>query len=94
MVGGMPLALIAAAFAYCHAGFQQRPGGVGVVFGQAAEDPACGRADVGAVQAQPDALHHLGQVLLVQVGVGIGVARLGAVTDRVDGGGQHAGVDD
>jgi len=32
--------------------------------------PEGGGADIGAVQAQPDALDHLGPVLLAQAGVG------------------------
>ncbi len=89
----MPLALVAAALAAGHAGLQQRLGDVGVVLRLAAGDPGGGGADIGAVQAQPDARDHLGQVLLAQVGVGVGGAGLGAVGERVDGGGQHAGVD-
>jgi hypothetical protein len=76
---GVPLALVAAAAAGRHAGLQQGPGDVGVVLGLAAGDPDGGGADVGAVQAQPDAADHLGDVLLAQVGVGVGGAGLGAV---------------
>ena len=90
---GVPLALIAAALADGRAGLQQRPGGTGVVFGQAADDPGGGGTDIGAVQAQPDARDHFGQVLLAQVSVGVGGAGLGAVADRVDGGGQQVSVD-
>ena len=60
---GMPLALIAAAPADGYAGLQQRPRDVGVVLGLAARYRCGGRADIGAVQAQPDALDHFGQVL-------------------------------
>ena len=70
----MPFALIAAVLADGHACLQQRPGGAGVIFRQAADDPAGGGADIGAVPAQPDARDHLGQVLLAQVSVGIGGA--------------------
>jgi hypothetical protein len=89
----MPLALIAAALTGGHTGLQQRPGDVGVVLGLAAGHPEHGGAHVAAVQAQPDALDQLGQVLLAQVVVGVGGAGLGAVVERVDGGGQDAGVD-
>ena len=89
---GMPPALVAAALAGGHAGFQQWPGDAGVVVRLAADYPGGGGADIDAIQAQPDALDHLGQVLLCQVGVGVGGAGLGAVAERVDGGGQHAGV--
>ena len=41
---------------------------------QAAYDPGGGGADIGAVQAQPDARDHFGQVLLAQVSVGVGGA--------------------
>ncbi len=58
VVGRVPLALIAAAFADGHAGFRQRPRDLGGVFGQAAEDLTGGDADVGAVEAQPDASDH------------------------------------
>jgi len=54
---GMPLALVAAALAGGHAGLQERPGDVGVVLGLAADDSDSSAADVGALQAQPDALN-------------------------------------
>src|SRR5712692_6834851 len=52
---GMPLALVAAALAGGHAGLQERLGDVGVVLGLAADDSDSSAADVGALQAQPDA---------------------------------------
>jgi hypothetical protein len=52
----VPLTLIAAGLADGHACLQQRSGGGGVVFRRAADNPAGGGADIGAVQAQPDAL--------------------------------------
>ena len=58
----------------------------------AADDPGGGGADIGAVQAQPDALDHPGQVLFAQVGAGVGGAGLGAVAERVNGVGHHGGV--
>jgi hypothetical protein len=90
---GVPLALIAAAPADGHAGLQQRPGDSGVVVRQAADDPRGGGADIGAVQAQPDARDHLGDVRLTQVSGIVGVAGLDAVAERVDGSGQQGGVD-
>src|SRR5260370_11996427 len=90
---GMPLALVAAALAAGHAGLQERLDDVGVVLGLAADDPNSSAADVSALQAQPDARDELGDVRLAQVGVGVGRAGLAAVAERVDGGGQHAGVD-
>src|SRR5215469_7315094 len=89
---GMPLALVAAALADGHAGLQQGPGDVGVVGRRAAHDPDGGGADIGAVQAEPDACDHLGHVLLAQVGVDVGGAGLGTVAERIDGGGQHLGI--
>src|SRR5215475_11828948 len=58
----------------------------------AADHAEGGGADVGAVQAQPDAFDHLGQVLLGQVGVGVGGAGLGAVAERLKSGSQRTGV--
>src|ERR1700730_11622053 len=89
----MLLGLVAAALAGGHASLQERPGDVGVALRLAADDPDSSAADVGALQAQPDAFDELGDVRLTQVGVGVGRAGLGAVVERVDGGGQHAGVD-
>jgi len=89
----MVLALVAAAFAAGHAGLKQRPGEIGVPFGRTAEYPERRGADVGALQAQPDALDQLGDVRLAQVGVRVGRAGLGAVAERVDGGRQDARVD-
>ena len=90
---GVPLALIAAALADGHAGLQQRPGDIGGVLRLAAGDPRGGGADIGAVQAQPDARDHLGHVRLAQVSGVVGVAGLDAVAERVNGGGQQIGVE-
>ena len=68
-------------------------GDVGVVVGLAADDPRGGGADIDAVQAQPDARDHFGHVRLTQVSGVVGVTGLDAVAERVDGSGQHAGVD-
>ena len=54
---GMVLALVAAALAGGHAGLQERLGNVGVVLSLAADDSDSSAADVGALQAQPDALN-------------------------------------
>src|SRR4029077_1418442 len=89
----MALALVAAALADGDAGLEQRHRDVGVVLGKAADDRDGSAADVGAFQAKPDALDQLGDVPFAQVGVGVGRARLRAVIKRVDGGGQHTGVD-
>src|SRR5580704_5165506 len=93
MVLGMPLALIAAALADRCAGLQQRLGDVGVVLHPAGGNPDGGGADIGAVQAQPDAPDHLGHVVLAQIGVDVGSASLGAIVEGVDGSDQHVGVD-
>jgi hypothetical protein len=70
----VPLALVPTAVAGRHARLQLRPGKVGVVVGLAAEDPQRGGADVGAVQAQPDALDQLGDIPLDEAVVGAGGA--------------------
>jgi hypothetical protein len=90
---GMPLALIAAALADGRARPYQQPGGGEVTPGRAAKDADGGGADIGAVQAQPDARDHFGEVLLAQVSVGVGSAGLGAVAGRVDGGRQQPRID-
>jgi hypothetical protein len=92
-VPGMPLALITAALADGHAGLQQRADHVGVVLRQAAYDPSSGGADIDAVQAQPDAPDHLGQVLRTQVSVDVGGTGLSAVSECIDSGSQHADVE-
>jgi len=89
----VPLALVAAALADRHACLKQRLGDVGGVVCRTASDLGGDGADVGAVQAQPDAPDHLGQVLLAEVSVGVRDAGLSAIVDRVDGRGQHVGVD-
>src|SRR6516165_862369 len=91
MVARMPSAFVAAAGADGHASLQQRPGDAGLVGGLAAYHPEGGGAHIGAVPAQPDARDHVGQVLFVQVIVGVGDAGLGAVAERVDGCRQQAG---
>jgi hypothetical protein len=53
---GMLLALVAAALAGDNAGLQEWLDDVSVVLGLAADDPDSSAADVGALQAQPDAL--------------------------------------
>src|ERR1700686_4229752 len=61
---GMMLALVAAALAAGHARLQERLDEIGVPLGRAANDPDRRAADVGALQAQPDALDQLGDVRL------------------------------
>src|SRR5439155_2594911 len=68
------LTLVAAALADGRAGLQQRPGHVGVVLRRSAQDADGDGAEVGALQAQPDAPHHLGEVPFAQVGVDVGRA--------------------
>jgi predicted metal-binding membrane protein len=89
---GVPLALVAAASADRHARLKQRLGDAGGVVRGTAGDVGGDGADVGAVQAQPDAPDHLADVLLAQVGVGVGDAGLRALSHRVDGRGQHVRV--
>src|SRR5215471_19360251 len=64
VVLGVPLALVTAALADGYARLQQRPGHGGVGICLTAYHPEGGGTDIGAIQAQPDALDHLGQVLL------------------------------
>src|SRR5260370_18750118 len=90
---GMPLALISATLADRHTGLNQRPADIGVVFGRAADNPERSCAEVGAVNAQPDAFDHVGKVALAQVSVNVGGAGLGAVAEGIDCGGQYSGVD-
>ena len=90
---GMPLALISATLADRHTGLNQRLGDIGVVFGRAADNPERSCANVGAVQAQPNALDHVGKVALAQVGVDVGGAGLDAAGEGVDRGGQYSCVD-
>jgi len=90
---GVPLTLVAAALADCRAGLEERRDDVGVVLRLAADDTGGRDAYIGAVQAEPDAPDHLGYVLLAQVTTGVGYARLGAIVECVDRGGQQAGID-
>ena len=83
----MPLALVTADFAGHCAGLDQRPDGVGVKLGLAGYDGRRGRADIGAIQTQPDALHEVGKVSLAQIGVNVSSARPYAVVERVNGAG-------
>src|SRR5258708_1724291 len=89
----MPLALLAGALAARDAGFEQRPGDIGVVLGLTACHPGGRAADVGAIQAQADALDQFADVGLAQVIVSIGGAGLRAVCQRVDGAREYPGID-
>ena len=90
---GMSLTLVPATRADRRARLEQGARDAGVVGRHAACDPHGGSADICAVQAQPDAGDHLGDVLIAQVSVSISGARLSAVVERVDGGGEQFGVD-
>jgi len=92
VVAGVPCALVAAARADGDAGLQQRRGNADGGGGRPAHYPHGGGADVGAIPAEPDARDHRGHVLLTQISVGAGDAGLGTVAERVDGGGQDAGI--
>jgi hypothetical protein len=87
----VPLALIATALAKGRTGCQQERGSA--VICSATGDADGGSADIGAVQAQADAVDHLSHVLLVQVSIGVSGAGLGTVVERLNGCGQGGGVD-
>jgi hypothetical protein len=93
MLAGMALALVSAALADGDTGFEQGPHDVGVVLGRPAQHPACRNAHVRALQAQPYAFHHVGEILLAQVGVGVGDAGLDAIVQRVEGIAQESRIE-
>ncbi len=64
-------ALRAAALAGLDAGAELRAGEFEICPGKTGDDPRGDEADVGAIA---DALHHLGDVLFAEAGVGVGVA--------------------
>ena len=68
-------------------------GGLGDVVRLAAEEAGGRVADVGAVQAEPDAPAHLGDVVLRQVCIGAGCAALQAGEALVDAAGQQIAID-
>jgi hypothetical protein len=70
MVVSVPLALLGARGANLSARRNLRPRSLGDVFGLPGEDVARGIADIGAVQAEPHAAAHLGNVVLRQVCIG------------------------
>ena len=70
-----------------------RSGGLGDVLGLAAEEAGGRVADVGAVQAEPDATAHLGDVVLRQVCIGAGRAALQAGEALVDAAGQQVAIE-
>ena len=81
----MTLALVTAALADGDAGFEQWPHYAGVVLGRPAQHARCRSANVRAMQAQPHAPHNVGEILLAQVGIGVGDASLDAIVQRVEG---------
>src|SRR5437899_3237226 len=60
---------------------------------QGPKTPARRAAAVGALQAQPDAVDHVGELRLPQVGVRVGRASLSAVVQRLDRCGQRTRLD-
>src|SRR4051812_15727923 len=77
------LADFAAAFARFDAGAHLRPGDVEIGPGETRNDPCRSEAHIGAIVAVADALHHLGDILFPEAGIGTGIARLRA---RIAGG--------
>ncbi len=74
----MLLAFGAAAFARLDAGAQLGSGQFEISAGEARDDTRRGQADIGAIVAIANALHHLRHLLLAQTRVGAGVARFRA----------------
>jgi hypothetical protein len=93
MRAGMAFAFVAAGAAYDNAGLEEWPHDLGVKFGRSTENRSSGTADVGAVQAQPDAFDHVGQVVLAQIRVRVDDASLNAVVQRIDRVAEDAAVD-
>ena len=85
MLVSVAVALVTAALTDGDTGFEQRPHDLGVVLGWPAEHAASGNADVRALQAEPNAPHHVREILLAQVRVGVSDAGLDAVVQRVEG---------
>jgi hypothetical protein len=85
MFMSVAVALVTAALADGDTGFEQRQHDVGVVLGRPAEHAARGNADVRAVEAEPNAPHHVREILLAEVRVGVSDAGLDAVVQRVEG---------
>src|SRR5689334_13249514 len=75
----MLLALITTQLARQRTGLEGGARHGGVKGGLAGEDPPGRQADICAVEAEADATDHRLHLLLAQVGVGVGTARLGAV---------------
>jgi hypothetical protein len=90
---GMAFAFVAAASAYDNTGLEEWPHDAGVKFGRSTENRSSGTADVGAVQAQPNALDHVGEVVLAQIRVRVDDASLNAVVQRIDRVAEDAAVD-
>lgn len=84
MVVRVAVALVPAAVADGDTGLEQRPHDLWVVLSRPAEHTARGVADVRAVKAEPDALHHVREILLTQVGVGVSYTGLDAFVQRVE----------
>ena len=82
-LGAVFLAHRSTALAGLNTGAELGAGELEVGASEARNDARGGKADIGAVSAIPNALHHLGDVLLPKARVGAGVAGFGAgVTGR------------
>ena len=78
-MGGMPLALITTGMAGRRAGFDHCPEDAEIRRGLTYSDPGGSVADVGAVEAEANAAHHLVHVVLREIGVGATRAAGGTV---------------
>jgi hypothetical protein len=58
----MHITLVAACLAYGETCLEKRLGDLDVVFGQTADDPGSGGAEVSAILAEPNTLDHLAYV--------------------------------
>jgi hypothetical protein len=89
----MPLTLLPADAASLHAGLHGRPGELWLELGLPTEDVPRRRADIAAVQTQPDAADQHADVVLAEIRVRAGCAALRAVEAGVDAGKQRSALD-
>src|SRR5260370_894240 len=89
----MPFAFVTAARADGDTGLEEQRYAAEVVLGWSTENPSSGSADVGGVQAQPNALDHVGEVALAQIRVRVDDASLNAIVQRVDRLAEDAAVE-
>jgi hypothetical protein len=83
-MGGMPLAFVTTRLAGRRAGFDHCPEDAEIGRGLTYRDPGGRVADVGAVEAEANAAHHLAHVDLREIGVGTTCAAGGTVEALFD----------